>query len=134
MAQALTPAQKLQKARMAIMSHKTWCLYSGLILHGKLEVKELPMKTAATNGRDIFFDPEFVEQLEPAELRFVFLHEVEHKALRQLDTYKFLWKISPEMANIAADFVVNIRLQDADNGQGFIKMPKPVLDKDGNPC
>lgn len=124
MKNAPTPLQKLQKARLAIMSHKTWCLYSGLLMHGKLEIKELPMKTAATNGRDIYFDPTFIEQLTPAELRFVLLHENEHKALRQLDTYRFLWKANPRVANIAADFVVNIRLQDADSGEGFIRMPE----------
>ena len=133
MATKLTPKQKLQQARMALMSHPTWCLYSGLLLLGKLEVKELPMGTAATNGRDVYFDPAFVESLTQEELRFVLLHETEHKALRQLSTYEFLFKQNAQLTNIAADFVVNIRLQDADKNEGFIKMPKPTLDPNGKP-
>jgi len=119
-----TPEQKLARARMALMGHKTWCLYSGLLMLGKLELKPLPMKTAATNGRDVYFDPDFLNTLTEPELRFVLLHENEHKALRQISTYKFLWDKNPMLANAAADFVVNIRLQDADDGEGFIAPPK----------
>jgi len=119
-----TVEQRLARARMALMSHKTWCMYSGLLMIGKLAIKELPMKTAATNGRDVWFDPTFVESLTEQELRFVLLHENEHKALRQMDTYKFLWDRNAQAANIAADFVVNIRLQDADNDEKFIVMPQ----------
>ena len=118
--------QRLSRARMAIMSHKTWCLYTGLLMIGKLELKE-KVPTAVTNGRDVFFGEKFVEELTDPELRFVLLHENEHKALRQLSTYKFLWDENPRLANAAADFVVNIRLQDGDDGEGFIVMPKVGL-------
>ena len=55
-----TPEQRLAQARMALMSHKVWCLYTGLLLLGKLELKKLPMPTAATNGRDVWIDPRFI--------------------------------------------------------------------------
>lgn len=119
-----TPEQRLARARMSIMSHKTWCLYTGLLLIGKLEIKKLPMPTAATNGRDVWVDPRFIETLDDASLRFTLLHENEHKALRQMDTYAFLWDKNAKLANIAADFVVNLRILDADNGENFITMPK----------
>lgn len=124
---SLRPEQRLARARMSLMSHKTWCLYSGLLMVGKLEVKPLPMKTAATNGRDVFFDPDFVGSLGEEQLRFVLLHENEHKALRQLSTYKFLFDKNHQVANMAADYVVNVRLLDADRGEGFIAMPSMGL-------
>ena len=125
-----TPEQRLAQARMAIMSHKVWCLYTGLLLLGKLELKKLPMPTAATNGRDVWIDPRFIAQIDDANLRFVLLHENEHKALRQMDTYKFLWDKDPYLANMAADFVVNLRILDADSEENFITMPKSP---DGKP-
>lgn len=123
----LKPEQRLARARMSLMNHKTWCLYSGLLMVGKLEVKPLLMKTAATNGRDVYFDPEFIERVDDAQLRFVLLHENEHKALRQLSTYKFLFDKNAQLTNMAADYVVNIRLRDADKGEGFIRMPSSGL-------
>lgn len=121
-----TPEQRLARARMALMNHKKWCLYAGLLMLGELEIKEdMPNgnKTAATNGRDVYFHPDFINSLSEEELRFVLLHENEHKALRHTTMYGFLWKISPPHANAAADYVVNLRLMDGDDGEGFIKMP-----------
>lgn len=121
-----TPQQRLSRTRMALMSHKTWCLYSGLLMLGKLEIKQ-GLSSAETNGRDVYFGEEFVGNLTEGELRFVLLHENEHKALRQMQTYKFLWDKDAQLTNMAADYVVNIRLRDADAGEGFIKMPKMGL-------
>lgn len=121
-----TPEQRLARARMALMGHKVWCLYSGLLMLGKLEVDDTT-RTAATNGRDVRFGKAFIEKLGDPELRFLLLHENEHKALRQLTTYKFLWDKNVQVCNMAADFMVNIRLMDADAGEGFIKMPTGEL-------
>lgn len=129
-----THEQRLAITRMALMSHKTWCLYTGLLMIGKLEVQKSPPgypPTARTNGRDVFVDPRFMDTLTDPELRFLLLHENEHKALRQLSTYEFLFKKNQQVANIAADFVVNLRIKDADAGEGFVTMPKPIKDKNG---
>jgi predicted metal-dependent peptidase len=118
-----TVEQRVARARMSLMNHDTWMLYSGLLVVGKLSVEELPPPhTASTNGRDVKLDPRFVKYLTDSELRFLILHENEHKALRQISTYKFLSKQNFQLANIAMDFVVNIRLLDADAGEGYIKM------------
>lgn len=121
-----TPQQRLQRGRMALMGHKTWALYSGLLMMGKMEIRA-GLPTACTNGRDVWFGEAFIESLTDPELRFVFLHETEHKALRQLSTYKFLWDKNANLCNQAADYVVNIRLKDADADEGFIQMPKVGL-------
>ena len=123
--------QRLQQGRMALMSHKTWCLYSGLLMMGKFELGA-GIPTAGTNGRDCFFGEEFVLQQTPEQLRFLILHENEHKALRQISTYAFILKLYPQYSeasihkilNCAMDFVVNIRLLDGDNDEGFIALPE----------
>ncbi len=116
-----TAEQRITQARMALMSHDTWCLYSGLLMLGRIEVVDAGGVTAVTNGRDIIFGRSFVETLTDAQVRLLLLHENEHKALRQLGTYKFLWDINKQLANRAADFVVNQRILDADGGEGFIQ-------------
>lgn len=118
-----TTAQRLARGRMSIMSHQSWCLYSGILMIGKLEVVDKPMPfTACTNGRDVLVGDAFAQSLTDAELRFLLLHENEHKALRQLTTYAFLMKKDSELCKIAMDYVVNLRIMDGDDNEGFIKL------------
>lgn len=60
--------------------------------------------TAATDGKDIFFNPDFFASLTPAEQEGVLLHELLHAALlhvtRRGQREAILW-------NIAADIIVN---------------------------
>lgn len=120
----LTVEQRVSQARMALMSHDTWCLYSGLLMLGSLEIMDNAGLTACTNGRDVTIGRGFAEGLTDQEMRFLLLHENEHKALRQMSTYKFLWDKNAQVTNKAADFVVNQRLMDADDGEGFIAFIK----------
>ncbi|MCU0493593.1 MAG: VWA-like domain-containing protein [Chloroflexaceae bacterium] len=74
-----------------------------LALHARIEATaELP--TAATDGRDVFINPEFYGKLTPAEQEGLLLHEVLHAALLHVDRRggrdAKLW-------NVAADIVVN---------------------------
>lgn len=61
-------------------------------------------KTAATNGKDVFFNPDFVRSLPPGELDGVLLHEVLHAALLHAIRRG---ERDPELWNIAADIVIN---------------------------
>lgn len=131
-----TAEQKVARARMSLMGHRVWCLYSGLLMIGKLSVVDsMPdvapgVKAGArTNGRDIELDRGFVDSLTDEELRALILHENEHKALRQLTTYDFLAKDknSALVLNMAMDYVVNARILDGDGGEGFIKLPQGGL-------
>lgn len=123
---SFTAEQKIARARMALMNHPTWSLYAGILMIGSLKVVEEGV-TAATNGRDVIFGHAFVDSLADPELRFVLLHENEHKALRQITTYDFLCKIDKPLTNQAMDHVVNLRLTAGDAGEGFITLPKGVL-------
>lgn len=119
---ALTVEQRIAKGRMAIMNHPVWCLYSGLLLVGSTSVVDSDI-TAATNGVDTVYGRKFMEGLSETELRFLILHENEHKALRQISMYSHLHNLNNMVLNMAMDFVVNLRLLDADAGEGFITMP-----------
>lgn len=81
-------------------------------------------QTAATDGKDIFYNPEFFLALPPAQLDGVLLHEVLHAALLHVPRRgvrdAILW-------NFAADIVINgIIMQ-----QGHFELPAGGLrDKD----
>lgn len=115
---------RIRKAHIAIMQHKKACVYAGILACGKVEVTtDIP--TAATNGWDVKYNPEFIKanMATDPELRFVVLHEATHKAYRHLHTWQDLHEEDPHLANVAADYFVNLALEDMDGGEGFIKMP-----------
>jgi predicted metal-dependent peptidase len=64
-------------------------------------------KTAATNGRDIFYNPSFVESLTDSELQFLIGHELLHAVY---DHIPRTGERDQMIANIAQDFVVNADL------------------------
>ena len=75
--------------------------------------------TAATDGREVIYNPSFITALPPAQVDGVMLHEVLHAALlhvpRRGDKDAKLW-------NIAADYVVNGALF-----QSGFQLPEGVL-------
>jgi predicted metal-dependent peptidase len=115
---------RIKKSHIAIMQHKTFCSFGSILACGKVKVGD-DVPTAATNGWDVIYNPDFIDQhmkLDP-ELRFLVLHEAMHKAYRHLQVWQVLHEEDAQLANIAADHFVNLSLVDMDAGEGFIKMP-----------
>jgi predicted metal-dependent peptidase len=116
---------RIKKAHISIMQHKKFCAYSGILACGKVTVGD-DVPTAATDGWNVAYNPKFVEEhakTDP-ELRFLVLHEATHKAYRHMTTWRSLHEQDARLANVAADYFVNLTLQDTDAGEGFIKMLK----------
>ena len=103
---ALTSEQRVTKAHIAVMRSKEFCMFSGVLSVGKVIYTE-DIPTACTNGRDVMYNPKFIDTLNDRELNFVVLHEALHKVFQHMILWKKLWKESPQLANIAADYVVN---------------------------
>ena len=118
-------ADRIKKAHISIMQHKKFCAYSGVLACGKVTVSDA-VPTAATDGWNVAYNPKFIEEHMPTdpELRFLVLHEATHKAYRHIRTWRKLHEECAPLANLAADHFVNLHLQDTDDGEGFIKMPK----------
>lgn len=120
---------RIKRSHVAIMRHKKFCTFSGLLSCGKVEItKEIP--TACTDGWNRKYNPDFVGTLDDAELNMLVLHECTHVAYAHLRAWKDLWKENAQLANIAADHFVNLSLMDTDAGAGFIKMPKVGIQPD----
>ena len=87
-----------------ILQVRRECSFFGsLMLFAEIE-KSKTLPTAATDGRKIFFNEEFLNSLPSQEQNALMLHEVLHMALlhviRRQNRDPFIW-------NIAADIVVN---------------------------
>jgi len=123
---ALTSEQRVTKSHIAIMRSKQFCMFAGVLSVGKVNFTE-DLPTAATNGRDVMYNPKFIETLNDKELNFVVLHEALHKAFQHMHLWKKLWKESPMLANMAADYVVNYSIYEADDRNEITMMPSSAL-------
>ena len=119
----LTAEQRLEKATIKILSHKgKYEALTGILMYGDVTVDDTT-PTACTDGKNEKYGRAFVGTLTDAELRFVRLHEVYHKMYRHLLIWRHLWKEDGALANQACDLVINCKLVDGDDGEGFIVKP-----------
>jgi predicted metal-dependent peptidase len=122
---------RIKKSHIAIMQHKVFCAFGSILACGKVRVGD-DVPTAATNGWDVIYNPNFIDQYMKSdpELRFLVLHEAMHKAYRHLHVWAALHDEDARLANIAADHFVNLSLVDMDAGEGFVKMPSVGVQPD----
>ena len=123
---ALTSEQRVTKSHIAIMRSKQFCMFAGVLSVGKVSFTE-DIPTACTNGRDVIYNPEFIKTLDDKELNFVVLHEALHKVYQHMHLWKKLWKDTPMLANMAADYVVNYAIYEADERQQIAVRPQSAL-------
>lgn len=94
-------ATRLQRQRIALLLDHPF--FGSLMMHLKpIETKQVP--TFSTDGKSLYYNPDFMEKLDDVQVRTVLAHEVLHPALLhpyrigQRDLRKF---------NIAADYAIN---------------------------
>lgn len=77
--------------------------------------------TLATDGRNFYYNLEFVDKLKPKETEFGFAHEVLHNIFDHLGRFG---ERNKQLSNIAADYAVNQILKDEKIGEvpSFIKI------------
>lgn len=124
----LTAEQRLERAHVKLMQHKNFCLFSGIFMIGKVEVRE-DIPTACTDGVNVMYGRDFVESLNDKELSFVVLHEAMHKAYRHMTVWHHIAKFDPKLVNQATDYVINLQIQDQDKAETIVAMPR---DADGD--
>ena len=119
--QNLSVEQRLQKAVSDIMMNDKYIALAGLLAIGGRSVRD-DIPTACTNGRDEKYGRGFCDGLNDPELRFLVLHENYHKLARHLHIYHHLYKIDPEVANMACDFWINDKLVEENKDDKFATM------------
>lgn len=93
--------QRLGKAKTQLLLKHPF--YASLLLKSGL-IASNRVPTAATNGKQIIFNPAFFENKTTEEIMFILAHEVLHKAFRHAFR---LHERQPELWNISADMVIN---------------------------
>ena len=121
----LTTEQRLSKAVVDIMANPKYVALAGILMIGDRTLDD-KIPTACTDGRNELYGKEFTDSLTDAELRFVILHENYHKLYRHLTTWKHLCDENVQLANMAMDYVINLKITD-DNKDGFAVMPEMGL-------
>lgn len=124
MATKLTVEQLIQKDHVALMKDPKYCLYSGIIMIGKTEVKD-DVPTACTDGRNTYYGRDYMAKQASNKRKGVILHENLHKAFRHTTVWKHLYKENPTLANMACDYVINLMIMDGDNN--FVSLPDGAL-------
>ena len=124
MATKLTVEQLIQKDHVALMKDPKYCLYSGIIMIGRTEVKD-DVPTACTDGRNTYYGRDYMAKQASNKRKGVILHENLHKAFRHISMWKHLFKENPTMANMACDYVINLMIMDGDNN--FVSLPDGAL-------
>jgi predicted metal-dependent peptidase len=98
---------------------------------GDTEVRD-DIPTACTNGRDVLYGADFIRSLEDSEIVGLVLHENLHKVYQHHWLWKHLWKENAQLANQAADYVINLEIADMEKKhKGFVKLPDCALLDEG---
>lgn len=122
---------RIYRASSQIMGHPDYCLATGLLTLGKIAIVEggHPIKTAATDGINMYFNRDFVMGLNEYEVNFLVLHEIGHIMFSHLFVYSGLMKMNASRANRAMDYVDNGWIIDTDPTGTFAKPIKGALYK-----
>jgi predicted metal-dependent peptidase len=98
---------RIKRAHMTMFKHPQTALYSGVMLMGTSAVID-DCPTAYTDGVNKRYGRKYLEKItkEP-QVRGLVLHENLHIALKQLPFGMAMFNENRQMANLAADFVVN---------------------------
>jgi len=105
--------------------------FSDDISNARFEYRnDLKYKTAATDGKDVFFDPDFLAKLDDDQRIFVAAHELMHKKFKHMFRLedKNGVKRDIDLFNEACDAVINANLER--DGftimEGFVNRPEAI--------
>lgn len=110
--------EKLVTARIALLLKKSF--FGNLATRMTLLNADEWCPTAATDGRNFYYNSYFVDALSQGETEFLVGHEVLHNVFDHLGRYG---NRDPQLANIAADYAVNQVLLDENVGTRITTVP-----------
>ena len=123
----LTADQRLPKALVSIMRSDRYVALASVLMLGDRVIDNGMTNTAATDGRDEWYNSDFVDTLIDAELRALIIHECKHKMYKHLTTWAWVaYKYGHSLTNQAMDYVINLEIVD-ENPDDFCKLPACAL-------
>lgn len=118
--------KQIKRQNIAIMGNKDWVWLGGILCFGKWEVSD-KVPSAATDGKNVWYNAEFLKDFSEPEIRFIILHEAMHKMARHMNVYKTIHTMDAQRANAACDYWINNEIVKQNGSSGFAKMPKGGL-------
>ena len=104
----MTPVEeKLTTARVGLLLKAPF--FGNMATRMKLIDASDWCQTAATNGRDFYYNVDFVNSLSTKKLEFLFGHEIGHCVF---DHFGRAGSRDRQLCNIAQDYAINIILKD----------------------
>lgn len=96
----------LEKLKVKMILHFP---FFGALLHNMEHIESERFPTAATDGKNVYYNPKFMDSLKPEEQLFVMAHELLHAAFLHINRWKQHAgnKESQEVWNIAGDYLIN---------------------------
>ena len=119
--------KRLSKAKTTLVLEHP---FFGSIALGMPNVLDDSIPTACTNGKEVRYNPDFVDRLTDGNIVFLVAHECFHPMLSHI------WRLSgrdPKRWNIAGDIIINQMLKDEGIGD-FIEggcLDKDLFDRGG---
>ena len=110
--------EKLITARVGLLLKASF--FGNLATRLKLVNADEWCGTAATDGRNFYYNTRFIQMLKPKEIEFLFGHEVLHCVY---DHFGRRGERDPQIWNIANDFCVNADLKEHGVGEFITSVP-----------
>ena len=101
--------ERFVKSRVKLLRESPF--FGTLLLNTKYRVTD-DVPTAATDGQTLLLNEEFMEAQTQPHFQSILLHEMLHMALEHIERMKDVFMTDPQIANIAADIVVNGIIRD----------------------
>jgi predicted metal-dependent peptidase len=125
----MTPHERVTAVGIDLTRNALFAQLSGVAMVGRIEITDR-LPTAATNGRDEYYNPDFVLAQSRKQLRYVRIHENLHKMLKHCVEYKDVCKRYPKLSNMAMDHVINLTIEEIDPNFTWVERPTvpPLVD------
>jgi predicted metal-dependent peptidase len=125
---------RIERAYFKIMRHSNFCAWAGLLYVGKWELDDNIPTACVDMQNNVKYGTDFMAGFKQEGgtdlyVNFVILHEQGHKAFLHTTQGQDMFKENPQLANIAADYVVNLALFDTDPEEKFQRMPRDAQGK-----
>jgi len=114
----MTAKELVDKAKTKLVMGKIFWASLALPLSYR---EDTTIKSACTNGKEVRYNPAFVESLDIQEAMTLIAHEAGHGGLLH---HLRLGDRNPDLFNKAADYVVNLHLRDSE----FVLPPHVLID------
>lgn len=117
------PAErKLQRIKINLLRDPRFAFWRGIMMVGTTEVTD-KIDTACTDGCNEKYGRAFLMAQNDKQVALTILHENLHKLGQHLRIFENLFKIDPQVANLACDYYINQLLVDMDPLQQTVQMP-----------